>query len=739
MNILDHFQHINLTDDQSLALELIENFLFSEKEVFILKGYAGSGKTTIIKGIADYLTEQQKKFLLLSPTGRAAKVLSQKTSLEAYTIHKGIYGFDVFEEVKNGDDQESDSFCYYYKIRNNNDIYGAVIIVDEASMISNIEEQREFFRFGSGKLLNDLVVFSRIQTYTAKTKIIFVGDPAQLPPVNMDFSPALDSIYISDEYKVNVDEVEMKEVKRQSGKSGILIAAEKIRKSLTSGCFNDFNLSENNSDIFNPSFSDFLNIYNSIHGSKIIITYQNKTALDLNLTIRSDKYKAELPIQQGDHIIISKNNYKLGIMNGEFGVVLATSDQTIERNIIFNKKGKEKASVILKWRWIELIFPEEEDGRKIVKGYLLENSLYGENTLTPDEQQALYVDFKKRNSTLKPKTEEFKEALMTDLFKNAISLKFGYAVTCHKSQGGEWDNTFVFWDYNVKKGINFYEDNQDNHAKSNSDFYRWSYTAVTRASKNLYCINPPRFNSFSSINFIPKEVRQSINELNGNNNETTDIITDNNTENLLKSFGLDSFSVAIQDHFIKVHHIVSNNSIDIIAWRKNTYEIVYSFSRLEERISLKTWINGNDQFNNKYQLIPGESNSESLFNDIVQQIKHLSHLNLVKDKIQEVFANIEFDIEIEEKQPFLKILYDEICSLCSLYNINIADVEHKLHFEKYTFERETELAKIEIYYTDKGFFTYVNQIDKDCNSILLINDIKTVIDKLKDSAPIINE
>src|SRR5690554_4567424 len=150
MKILSHFQHITLTNDQRTALESISEFLESKNRVFILQGYAGSGKTTLLKGIVEYLNDLQKQYQLMAPTGRAAKVVNQKTGFEATTIHKGIYSFEELEEIEQSDDKNDVSFFYQYKLRNNIEVHDSVLIIDEASMVSDVLSEGEFFRFGSG-------------------------------------------------------------------------------------------------------------------------------------------------------------------------------------------------------------------------------------------------------------------------------------------------------------------------------------------------------------------------------------------------------------------------------------------------------------------------------------------------------------------------------------------------------------------------------------------------------------
>ena len=209
--------------------------------------------------------------------------------------------------------------------------------------------------------------------------------------------------------------MELKEVKRQVGESGILKAAAKIRKSISAGFFNDFNLRSNGKDIFNPSYESFLDTWQEAASPKIIIASKNKTCLDLNLQIRERRFgSADLPVHKSEIVIMGGNNYRKGIFNGEFAVVNEVSDSITHRTI--SLRGKDP--VTLYWRDVELIFPDAESTNKMVNGKMLENFLYGDNYLKPEETQALYVDFTTRNKGIKPKSEEFKEAIMQDEYFN---------------------------------------------------------------------------------------------------------------------------------------------------------------------------------------------------------------------------------------------------------------------------------------------------------------------------------
>ena len=353
----------------------------------MLKGYAGSGKTTVLQGVVEYLESIHQRYVLMAPTGRAAKVLSEKTGKKASTIHKGIYSYSLLEDLESEEGDEGSSFMYYYKLANNT-INDLIFIVDEASMISDNISMGEFFRFGSGFLLTDLINFAHLGDLNSRNKIIFVGDPCQLEPVGDSTSRALDELYIQEKFGFTCKSAELKEVKRQSEQSGILKAASRLRKSQSSGYFNDFDLTENGKDIFNPDYETFLDTWQESTGKKVIIAYKNKTCLDLNLQIRQRLFgDGAIRLQKSDIVILGANNYAMGVFNGEFAVISDVDEMPLVRNIVIKKKVgnvTEERTITLKWRAVDLVFPDSDNQDKIVKGQVLENFLYGDNYLHPD-------------------------------------------------------------------------------------------------------------------------------------------------------------------------------------------------------------------------------------------------------------------------------------------------------------------------------------------------------------------
>ena len=229
MTLRDTFSTYTLTNGQYRLLDELEKFLSDNSTCFLLKGYAGTGKTFMMKGLTDFLTETKRRFIIAAPTGRAAKVISQKTEHKAYTIHKTIYSSKDLKEFKTKDGTET--FKFFYEVKHNEDPNNTIYIIDEASMLSDVYSEGEFFRFGSGHLLKDMLEYINFDNNVHNKKIIFIGDDAQLPPVNMNSSPALDGKYLQENYNLVSSEYELTEVVRQKAESGILKNATQLRQS----------------------------------------------------------------------------------------------------------------------------------------------------------------------------------------------------------------------------------------------------------------------------------------------------------------------------------------------------------------------------------------------------------------------------------------------------------------------------------------------------------------------------
>ena len=457
------------TSLQNIAMQQLAEFLLdknSNNRLFLLKGFAGTGKTSITNSLVQSLPLIGHKAVLLAPTGRAAKVMSGVAKQQAFTIHKHIY------YPKN----EGGNFHFTLKA---NKFKNTLFIVDEASMIGDNDERI----FERNSLLDDLILY----VYSGQNcQLLLMGDSAQLPPVNSTESPALDIRNLEINYNKSVSHIELNEVVRQGKKSGILHNATKIRKLL-------FDSSKNKNFRFNVQ--PFRDIIHLVDGTEIqeaiensyshygteqtaIIVRSNKRAVLYNRQIRKVVLDNEDELSAGDLLMVVKNNY-FWLKNSQQVGFIANGD-TIEVLRIYAFRelyGFRFAEVN-----IQLIdYPEQPPFDTI----LLLNTLESETpSLTYQENNQLYeeilLDYEEETSSYK-KHLKVKESP----FFNALQVKFSYAITCHKSQGGQWRIVFIEKPY-LPNGI---DDN----------YLRWLYTALTRAIKKVYLIG------FKEEDFIIKE------------------------------------------------------------------------------------------------------------------------------------------------------------------------------------------------------------------------------------------
>lgn len=502
MSIFNHFQNLTLSNDQKVALEKLESFLNSSTKVFILKGYAGSGKTTILKGLVDHFKAEKKEFILMAPTGRAAKVLRDKTGC-GITIHKGIYNFSKLKSVnKDSKDEAEHSFHYYFPI-NEIESNEKIIIVDESSMISSRESKHELFTFGTNILLNDLMTFSSLQT--TNNKIIFVGDPAQLPPFADNKSLALESGYFED-LGISYDETEMTEVLRQ-GDNLILKNAKLLRETLAQPKRTHLTFNYDDSSFIKTDPTDIIEKYTGLFpnpeiGDGVVISFSNAQCYHYNKAIRERLFPNQKEIVAGDLVLINNNNYHTygaELFNGDIAKVVDVDSEIILQSapVYCDVAGvKKKVVVKLNFRRITIRVPSHPDE---INCYIIDSLLNSvDRELSVCEMKALYINFvmrfnndqerRKKNGleSYKIGSEEFRQALKADPFFNALKIKFGYAITCHKAQGGEWDKVFV--DYQGRVGLS-------------DDPLRWCYTATTRGVNTVYALNAPHFGKLHKFRF----------------------------------------------------------------------------------------------------------------------------------------------------------------------------------------------------------------------------------------------
>ncbi|MBL3656203.1 ATP-dependent DNA helicase [Fulvivirga sediminis] len=443
------------TPGQLRLFDKVDHFLEEkqEKSVLIIKGYAGTGKTTVVSTLTQVLPLFNSKFVLMAPTGRAAKVMSQYAHKVAFTIHKRIY-----KQV--GNETEGPSFK-----RQKNYSKNTVFIVDEASMIN---EDRSY---GSRGLLSDLFdfVFSE-----ESNKLVLIGDDAQLPPVGQLISPALDKDYLQASYAASVHDAMLTEVMRQEGDSGILMNATGLRNLLSAEKPQIQFSTKGYQDIFKMTgekMEDGLRYAYDNFGMEntIIICRSNKLANNYNQYIRNRIHFYESELEVGEMLMIVKNNY-LFTPDDVPGSFLANGDFVEVMKIVSFEEMYGYRYATLHLRMVD--YPTENT----FEAKVILDTLHSETpSLTSEQNRELYEAVNKDYEDL-ASVRERREAIKKDPYMNALQVKFAYALTCHKSQGGQWNAVFVDQGYLKEDGID-------------AEYVRWLYTAVTRATDQLFLVN----------------------------------------------------------------------------------------------------------------------------------------------------------------------------------------------------------------------------------------------------------
>lgn len=455
-DLVQNFSFSPTTKQNELFYLLSKFILENEKDsLFVLKGFAGTGKTTVISSFVNTLAKYRYKSILLAPTGRAAKVISVYSKRPASTIHRKIY---FPKKNANG------NLSFELKVNKHAD---TIFIVDEASMISDRNSSQNLF--DSKSLLDDLISF----VYSGKNcKLIFVGDTAQLPPIKLDVSPALDENTLSLDFQKSILTIELDEVMRQLSDSGILYNATQLRLAIDRKDLN-FKYDINFPDIFH--LQDSYDIEDALLDAfdsdtieeSVLIVRSNKRANQYNHQIRHRIRGHENEISTGDFIMIVKNNYYWLSDDSEAGFI-ANGDICEVLRILSIKDlyGFKFAEVEL--RMID--YPKMNSFETV----LLLDTLTSESaSLTFEEANKLYEAIKEDYADEKSKYKQYL-AIKKNKYFNALQIKFSYAITCHKSQGGQWENVFIEQPY-LPDGVS-------------EPYYRWLYTAITRAKQRLFLI-----------------------------------------------------------------------------------------------------------------------------------------------------------------------------------------------------------------------------------------------------------
>lgn len=690
---------MELKKQQKEAMAAIENFLNSDSSVFILKGYAGSGKTTLISPIILAAESAGKTCQLMAPTGRAAKILSEKTAREAITIHKGIYELSRVE-TREGNETEESKVEFYFPLRQMDNprhqgkTYSpdtSLLIVDESSMISSRKTSGDMFIFGSGILLDDLMKYASTEK---GGKVIFVGDPAQLPPVGDPDSYALDAEHLQTK-GFKVMSYELTDVIRQESHSAILSNSIKLRNLINSEIRTALTLDRRQGEVEDIADTSIPERYCEVSPlpdikGPVVICYSNKSAAAYNNMIRGRYFPGMDTIQIGDKLIIVGNNYSSesrAILNGEFATVMELSEtMDTQEGWVYMDDGtevKKHKKIELSFRDVTLLF---EDG-SLVKKKIIDSLLQsGQPNITYQEQCALMSNFRMRNKDLKSNSPEFIKALMSDPYYNALRAKYGYAVTCHKAQGGEWDTTFV--DFRGRIGLS-------------KDCLRWSYTAATRARRMMFghCLhNVPQL----TAKVMP--IMQSANVP----NEYYPV----EAEIPVGPFFKDSDKASLKAKYWQVADALEGTGYKVVGVEHMQYREVYSISDADGRI-----FRCDSMYNGAGILKPFRAVSQS---ETATEI--LSLINSAPE--------YEFPYSYVPSTPNLEDLYVKVKSICDDNSINIVNVvEHLGNFKvAYYLKTDAAFALLDVCVNKFGQITYITprseKGSEDGKLAQLVEDIK---------------
>lgn len=449
------------TFQQEIAIKRLTNFLISsdKESVFILRGYAGTGKTSLVGALVKALTALKQGVVLLAPTGRAAKVFAGYAKHSAYTIHKKIYRQQQFSN-------DTDAFSI-----NDNLLTHTLFIVDEASMISN--DGLSGATFGTGRLLDDLVQF----VYSGMgCRLLLMGDTAQLPPVGEEESPALSNERFKG-YGFTVSDMDLTEVLRQEQSSGVLWNATKIRQQITSNhCYvwPKFKIL-GFADIKLLSGGDFIDALTTCYEKdeieeSIVICRSNKRANLYNKGIRAQILWREDELNTGDLLMIAKNNYYWSEQYKEIDFI-ANGETAVVRRVRRNRE-------MYGFRFADVTLYLPDCDLELEANVLLDTLHADAPALAKSDSDRLYYDVLEDYSDVLNKRDRIKK-MKADPYYNALQVKYAYAITCHKAQGGQWKNVFLDQGYLSQDYLS-------------PDYFRWLYTAFTRATQTLYLVNCPR-------------------------------------------------------------------------------------------------------------------------------------------------------------------------------------------------------------------------------------------------------
>lgn len=716
IRIQDAFAGYSLTDGQAELVQSLERFLDGKDEsVFLLRGYAGTGKTFITKGLTEYFRAIGRNYVLAAPTGKASKVIATKTQSPAYTIHKSIYSFDELAEYRDNGADGTETYKFYAQLAANNFSADTVFIVDEASMIPDVYQEAEFFRFGTGYLLADFLKFVNLDHNDHTKKVIFIGDDAQLPPVGMNFSPALDAGYLYRKYNAHSTEFELSEVVRQKSESGVIANAIPLRRALQAKSFNQLTVDFDHPDVHKVEHSDLMTRYlescgSTINGESIVIAHSNSDVADYNRSIREYFFPGCPEVARGDKVmsVANRNIGGIFISNGDFGLIREVLSEPEMRSVTLKRKNPdsdelEEIPISMSFRNVIAGFKDLNGKSHFFEAKIIEDLLYSkEPTLSSDQNKALYLDFCIRHQHIKRNSTEFKHTLKADPYFNALRLKFGYAITCHKAQGSEWNNVFVKC--------------KSHQSQLTAEYFRWLYTAITRTAKNLYLLDQPNIRPWTGI----KMVRDPSQDMLGANKTLTpppkaqvapaqpdSASSDQETS----TFDIPESSTFLLSLLAEVRKLTDGMGIVIDDVFHNQWKESYLFKRGVDSARVDISYSSKNRVSSIVSHQFGGLGSELA--DILSPLKGRP-LHSVSNPAS---------AEASFSKQFLNDFHKRVLELCGANGVTVQNVVEQQWAQRYSFAKDGAVAVYDVWYNGKDKFTKCQAVVAACSPGPLTGEI----------------
>ena len=719
LELKDFYSQDTLTDDQSQLLNRLTSFLDSpEKKVFRLGGYAGTGKTFILKGLTQYLELKRKCCILLATTGKAARVFSAATGHDVKTVHSQLYGIP----------KSRDDLQLYFPLCENKDPERTIYIIDESSMIGDMAENEENCEllFGSGQLLSDLMQYTGIENEASERKIIFVGDDAQLPPMNMHLSPALSEQYLKTHFDITSDGFTLTQVVRQKADSGILKNAGALRESIDQNDYSHLSISTQTDDVIRVSTQDWLKSYlitcqHEINDDVVCMAHTNQKVNYYNQAVRSHFFPGCKTICAGDKVIVAQNNSLLHLFNGDMLKVKRVNPTRIERTVSL-KTHQGKQSVTLRFCEVTLEQFDVINETLSHQDYLIfEDFLYRDKPrLTKQERQALEVDFKIRHPNITDPIE-LAVARQKDIYINALRLRFGYAITTHKAQGSQWPFAFVDCDAAM--------------STATEDYFRWLYTAFTRCQTKLQLINPRGLNQAcenarrlqdEDVRRINEELQQLQSEVPGNEfapwedvamspsgypqaiaqidstphsetvlanaqeiSESDPLVTNPASHEAVlaqaNALGIQPEGMPMQI-FRTLERALRHTDIRIESVQSHPWQEVYRFVEQNNCVDVDIWYNKKNKITR------------------VQMRSHNALEEHLKDTLQKLTSSPD-QTTFTFSERFLQELFVKVNHYAQSENVQISHIENQPWKQRYTFTYQNDSLRIDFFYNKRQQIT----------------------------------